>query len=179
MMLYRGVEVSYEAIRGWIQKFSGEVATKIRRRRKVSDKWHLDEVRIKIDGEVDWLWRAVDSEGQMLDILIQKRRNTKAAKELMKKLLKKQGFAPRVVVTDKLKSYSAALREMGLGVEHREHKGLNNQAENSHQWTRLREKKMRRFKSAKQAQKFKLTILVSQVKDLSILGFQKSRDDRI
>ena len=78
-----------------------------------------------------------------MDILIQKRRNTKAAKRLMKKLLNKSGFAPKVVVTDKLKSYSAAFREMDLGIEHRQHKGLNNQAENSHQWTRLREKKMR------------------------------------
>jgi len=111
-------------------------------------------VRVVIKGEVHWLWRAVDSQGQVLDILIQKRRNTKAAKRLMLKLLKKQGFAPRVIITDKLKSYGAAFREMGLGIEHRQHKGLNNQAENSHQWTRLREKKMRRFKSAKQAQRF-------------------------
>ena len=96
----------------------------------------------------------MDDEGIVLDILIQKRRNTKAAKRLMKKLLKKEGFAPRVIITDKLKSYGAAFREMGLGIEHRQHKSLNNQAENSHQWTRLREKKMQRFKSAQQAQRF-------------------------
>ena len=111
-------------------------------------------MRIKINGKVYWLWRGVDSKGQVLDILIQKRRNTKAAKRLMKKLLKKQGFAPRVVVTDKLKSYGAAFREMGLDVEHRQHKGLNNRAEQSHQWTRLRERKMRGFQSQSQAQRF-------------------------
>ncbi len=155
MMLYRGIEVSYESIRDWVNKFSLPAAKKIRKcRAKVSDKWHLDEVRIKIRGQIYWLWRAVDDEGVVLDILIQKRRNTKAAKRLMMKLLKKSGFAPRVIITDKLKSYGAAFREMGLGIEHRQHKGLNNQAENSHQWTRLREKKMRRFKSAKQAQRF-------------------------
>ena len=155
MMLYWGIEVSYESIRDWVNKFSLPAARRIRKRRhKASDKWHLDEVRVKISGQVYWLWRAVDDEGIVLDILIQKRRNTKAAKRLMKKLLKKEGFAPRVIITDKLKSYGAAFREMGLGIEHRQHKGLNNQAENSHQWTRLREKKMRRFKSAKQAQRF-------------------------
>lgn len=155
MMLYRGIEVTYESIRDWVNKFSLPAAKKIRKRRaRASDKWHLDEVRIVIKGEIYWLWRAVDSEGIVLDILIQKRRNTKAAKRFMKKLLKKEEFAPRVIITDKLRSYGAAFKEMGLETEHRQHKGLNNQAENSHQWTRLREKKMRRFKSAKQAQRF-------------------------
>ncbi len=102
-------------------------------------------MRVIIRGEVHWLWRAVDCQGQVLDILIQKRRNAKAAKRLMVKLLKKQGFAPRVFITDKLKSYGAAFRQMGLGIEHRQHKCLNNQAEQSHQWTRYREKKMRGF----------------------------------
>ncbi len=96
----------------------------------------------------------MDSEGQVLDILIQKRRNKKAAKKLLKKLLKKQELAPRVLITDKLKSYGAAIKELGLEIEHRQHNGLNNQAENSHQWTRLRERKMRKFKSAKQTQRF-------------------------
>lgn len=155
MMLYRGIEVTYESIRDWVNKFSLTAAKRIRERRaKASDKWHLDEVRIKIRGQIYWLWRAVDDQGIVLDILIQKRRHTRAAKRLMKKLLKKSGFAPRVIVTDQLKSYGAAFREMGLGIEHRQHKGLNNQAENSHQWTRLREQKMRRFKSARQAQRF-------------------------
>ena len=142
-------------MRNWVYKFSGSAAKKIRRNRdKANDKWHLDEVRVKISGQIYWLWRAVDDEGVVLDILIQKRRNTKAAKRLMKKLLKKSGIAPRVIITDKLKSYGAAFREMGLGIEHRQHKGLNNQAENSHQWTRLRERKMKGFKSAQHAQRF-------------------------
>ena len=155
MMLYRGIEVTYESIRDWVNKFSLPAAKKIRKHRaKASDKWHLDEVRVTIRGQIYWLWRAVDDEGVVLDILIQKRRNTKAAKRLMKKLLKKSGLAPRVIITDKLKSYGAAFKEMGLGIEHRQHKGLNNQAENSHQWTRLREGKMKGFKSAQHAQRF-------------------------
>ncbi|MEL6442360.1 MAG: IS6 family transposase [Cyanobacteria bacterium J06621_8] len=155
MMLYRGIEVTYESVRDWVDKFSGSAAKKIRKGRpKASDKWHLDEVRVMIKGEEHWLWRAVDSQGQVLDILIQKRRDAGAAKNLMLRLLQKQGLIPRVIVTDKLKSYSAAFKEMGLDVEHRQHKGLNNRAEQSHQWTRLRERKMRRFKSQSQAQRF-------------------------
>jgi putative transposase len=155
MMLYRGIEVTYETIRDWNDKFASPTAKKIRRHHpKASRKWHLDEMRVKIKGEVYWLWRAVDEEGQVLDILMQKHRDTEAAKRFFKKIIKKVGFAPKVVVTDKLKSYQAAMRELGLKANHRQHKGLNNQAELSHQWTRLREKKMRRFKSAGQAQKF-------------------------
>ena len=96
----------------------------------------------------------MDEEGQILEILVQKRRDPKAAKRFFRKIIKKEGFTPKVVVTDKLKSYRAAMRELGLKAEHREHKGLNNRAELSHQWTRVREKKMRKFKSAGQAQKF-------------------------
>jgi putative transposase len=155
MMLYRGICVTYEAIRKWCKKFGQQYANQIRRRRcQPTDKWHLDEVAITIDGQKCYLWRAVDSDGNVLDILMQSRRNTKAAQRFFRKLLKKQGFAPRVIVTDKLKSYSAAKREMLPGVEHRQHKGLNNRAENSHQPTRLREKRMRRFKSPGQAQRF-------------------------
>jgi putative transposase len=155
MMLYRGIEVTYETIRDWNDKFASPTAKKIRHHRpKASRKWHLDEMRVKIKGEVYWLWRAVDEEGQVLDILMQEHRDTEAAKRFFRKIIKKVGFAPKVVITDKLKSYQAAMRELGLKANHRQHKGLNNQAELSHQWTRLREKKMRRFKSAGQAQKF-------------------------
>jgi len=155
MMLYRGICVTYEAIRYWCRKFSQAFANQILRRRpKPRKKWHLDEVRVEIKGEVFWLWRAVDEDGNVLDILMQRRRNKKAAKKFLKKLLKKQSFAPRVIVTDKLKSYAAAKKELLPSVEHRQHKGLNNRAENSHQLTRLREKKMRRFKSVGGAQKF-------------------------
>ncbi len=111
-------------------------------------------VYLKINGKTHYLWRTVDQDGNVLDILVQSRRNKKAANRFFRKLLKKLQYAPRVVITDKLKSYGAAKREMLPGVEHRQHKGLNNRAENSHQPTRLREKKMRRFKSAKQAQRF-------------------------
>jgi putative transposase len=155
MMLYRGIDVTYETVRDWNHKFAQALANKIRRhRRKPSQKWHLDEMRVEIKGKIYWLWRAVDEHRQVLDILMQKRRDTKAAKKFFQKIIKHEGFTPRVVVTDKLKSYQAAMRELGLKAEHRQHKGLNNRAELSHQLTRLREKKMRRFKSPGQAQKF-------------------------
>ena len=112
--------------------------------------WHLDEVVITINGCKHWLWRAVDQDGFVLEVLVQKRRDTKAAKRFIRKLLKANGFAPRVMVTDKLKSYAAANRQIGLTVcDHRQHKGLNNRAENSHQPTRRRERIMKRFKSAR------------------------------
>jgi putative transposase len=114
----------------------------------------LDEVFLTIRGERYSLWRAVDQDGNMLDILVQSRRNKHTAKQFFRKLLKGSQYVPRVIITDKLKSYAAAKREILPGVEHRQHKGLNNRAENSHQPARLREKKMRRFKSAKQAQRF-------------------------
>ena len=130
-------------------------ANKIRRRLpSPGDKWHLDAVVISIAGRKHWLWRAVDQHGAVLDILVQSRRNAKAAKRLLRKLLKKQGIAPRVMITDKLASYGAARREIMPGVAHRQHKGLNNRAENSHQPTRQRERIMKRFKSAGQAQRF-------------------------
>ena len=109
---------------------------------------------MKISGVKHWLWRAVDQDGRVLDILVQSRRDTRAAKRLLRKLLKKQARPPRVMVTDKLASYAAAKREVMPGVEHRQHKGLNNRAENSHQPTRRRERQMKRFKSPRQAQRF-------------------------
>jgi putative transposase len=114
----------------------------------------LDEMYLKINGKTHSLWRVVDQDGNGLDILVQSRRNQKAAKRFFRKLLTGLQYVPRVIITDQLKSYGAAKREILPGVEHRQHKGLNNRAENSHQPTRLREKKMRRFKSAKQAQRF-------------------------
>jgi len=111
-------------------------------------------VVVSINGKKHWLWRAVDQHGAVLDVLVQSRRDKHAAERLMRKLLKKHGRAPRVLITDKLKSYAAANRDLGLKVEHRQHKGLNNRAENSHQPTRVREKVMRRFKSARHLQRF-------------------------
>ena len=122
--------------------------------RGVGDKWHLDEVVLKIAGVKHWLWRAVDQTGIVLDVLVQRRRNKQAAKRLLRKLLKRQMRPPRVMITDKLASYGAAKREIMPGIEHRQHKGLNNRAENSHQPTRRRERQMKQFKSAGQAQRF-------------------------
>jgi putative transposase len=155
MMLYCGIEVTYESIREWCQKFGQQYANQVRRKRPyLTDKWHLDEVVITIKGNQYYLWRGVDSEGNVLDVLMQQHRDTKAAKRFFRKLLKQQGFAPRVIVADKLKSNEAAKKRMLKSVEHRPHKGLNNRAENSHQPTRLRERRMRRFKSPGQAQRF-------------------------
>src|SRR6266704_4283613 len=155
LLFTRGVLVTYEAIRKWCRKFGQQYANQLRHRRpRPGDKWHLDEVVLTIHGERDYLWRAVDQDGNVLDILVQSRRNKRAAKRFFRKLLKGLQYVPRVIITDKLKSYAAAKREILPGVEHRQHKRLNNRAENSHQPTRLREKKMRRFKSAKHAQCF-------------------------
>ncbi len=155
IMAVRGITLTYEAIREWCLKFGQTYANELRRRRpRPGDKWHLDEVFIKINGKDHYLWRAVDQNGNVLDILVQSRRNKKAAKKFFRKLLKGLQYVPRVIITDKLKSYSAAKAEIMPGVEHRRHKGLNNRAENSHQPTRVREKVMRKFKSAGQAQRF-------------------------
>jgi putative transposase len=151
----RGVIVSHETVRQWALKFGQGFANQIRRRLpQAGDKWHLDEVVVKIAGVQHWLWRAVDQDGIVLDILVQSRRDKQAAKRLLRKLLKKQARPPRVMVTDKLASYGAAKREIMPGVEHRQHKGLNNRAENSHQPTRRRERQMKRFKSPRHAQRF-------------------------
>src|SRR3954453_22586096 len=155
MLAARGIDVSHETVRQWARKFGQGVANQIRRRLPCpGDKWHLDEVCLMIGGKKNWLWRAVDQDGIVLDILVQSRRDKRAAKRLLRKLLKKQCRAPRVMITDKLGSYGAAKREIMPGVEHRQHKGLNNRAENSHQPTRRRERQMKRFKSPGQAQRF-------------------------
>ena len=147
--------MSHETVRQWALKFGPGYADQTLRCLPVArDKWHLDEVVISIAGRKHWLWRAVDQHGIVLDILVQSRRNAKAAKRLLRKLLKKPGITPRVMITDQLASYCAAKREIMPSVEHRQHRGLNNRAENSHQPTRKRERIMKRFKSAKQAQRF-------------------------
>jgi putative transposase len=123
-------------------------------RGKFADKWHLDEMVVSIKGKKYWLWRSVDANGYVLDALLQSRRNKKAAVRLMRKLRKSQSLTPRVKVTDKLRSYSAAKAELIPGIEHRSHKGLNNRVENSHLAVRRRERRMMRFKSARQCQSF-------------------------
>ena len=154
LLAARGVVVSYETIRAWVAKFGSQYAKVIRRDRpKVADKWHLDEVVLPINGKTYWLWRAVDSRGDVLDVLVQSRRNKRATDRFFRKLFKTFG-EPWVVVTDKLRSYGAALKELAPGIEHRSHKGLNNRSEGSHRPTRRREKIMGRFKSPRQAQRF-------------------------
>jgi len=155
MMLARGVVVTYETIRSWCAKFGPDYANRLRRRRRCpGDKWHLDEVFVKIHGVTHYLWRAVDQHGIVLDVLVQSRRNAKAAKRFFRKLLKGLRYVPRVLVTDKLASYGVAARELMASVEHRRSKYLNNRAENSHQPTRIRERVMKRFASPGQAQRF-------------------------
>src|SRR5215510_4460913 len=130
LLFARGVVVTYETIRKWCGKFGQQYANQLRRRRsRPGDKWHMDEVFLTIKGERHYLWRAVDQEGNVLDILVQRRRDKRAAKKFLRKLLKGLLYVPRVIVTDKLKSYGAAKREVLPGVEHRQHRYLNNRAE--------------------------------------------------
>jgi putative transposase len=155
ILAQRGVFVSYETVRRWCEKFGESFAHSPRRRRpRPGDKWHLDEVFIRIRGELHYLWRAVDQNGVVLDVLVQKRRDGKAAKRFFKRLLKGLQYVPRVIVTDKLKSYGVAKRAMLPTIEHRQSRYLNNRVENSHRPTRRRERQMQRFKSSRQAQGF-------------------------
>ena len=151
----RGVVVSHESIRAWSLRFGRAFANVLKKRRpRPGDKWHLDEVFIRIRGKLHYLWRAIDQHGTVLDVLVQSRRNAKVAKRFFKKLLKGLQYVPRVIVTDKLPSYGAAKRKILPGVEHRQSRYLNNRAEVSHQPTRRRERQMQRFKSPRQAQQF-------------------------
>ena len=155
LLLERGVVVTYEAIREWCRKFGQQYANQLRLRRpRLGDKWHMDEVFLTIKGKRHYLWRAVDQNGNVLDILVQRRRDKQAAMKFFRKLLKGLRYVPRVIITDKLKSYGAAKREILPGVEPRQHRYLNNRAENSHQPSRQRKQRMQRFKSPGQAQRF-------------------------
>jgi putative transposase len=155
LLAERGILVSYEAVRLWCQKFGATYAVGLRRRRvRARDRWHLDEVQLKIKGKKHWLWRAVDRDGLVLDILVQDRRNQEAAERFLRRVLDGEDEAPRVVVTDKLASYPPALKRVLPHTEHRRHKGLNNRAENSHRPVRKRERALQRFKSPEHAQRF-------------------------
>jgi putative transposase len=155
LLFARGIIVTYETIRQWCRTFGQDYANQLRRcRPRPGDKWHLDEVFLTINGAQHYLWRAVDQDGYVLDVLVQSRRNKTAAKKFFRKLLKRLKYVPRVIITDKLKSYGAAKREILPGVEHRQHRYLNNRAENSHQPTRQRERRMQGFKSPGHAQRF-------------------------
>ena len=154
LLAERGIDISYETVRRWVLKFGPAIARRLRQRRpRPSDRWHLDEMVVRIGGERMYLWRAVDDEGEVLDLLVQRRRDTRAALRLMRKLLKKQGFVPKLLVTDKLRSYAAAFRRLRLTGRHEQGLRKNNRAENSHQAVRRRERKLQRFKSARSAQR--------------------------
>jgi transposase-like protein len=155
LLAERSIDVSYETIRRWALKFGQAYARKLRCLRPRADySWHPDEMFATINGKRMYLWRAVDSEGEVLDILVQSRRNKKAALKLMGKLLKKQGFVPDAFVTDKLPSYGAALKDLGPTKHHDSGGRKNNRAENSHLPVRQRERRMQRFKSPGSAQRF-------------------------
>jgi putative transposase len=155
MMAERGVVVCYETIREWCQKFGQSYAKRLRARRgHVGDRWHLDEVLLKIQGKLQYLWRAVDQDSDVLNFLVQSRRDKRAAKKFFRKLLKGLQYVPRAIITDKPRSYSAAKVEGMPSVEHQQQGRLNNRAENSHQPSRERERGMRGFKSPGHAQRF-------------------------
>lgn len=155
MLLERGILVSYETVRRWALKFGPDYARRLRRKTPSRyDIWHLDEVVITIAGKQQWLWRAVDQDGYVLDEIVQTRRNTKAARRLLTRLLKQQGCPPKRLITDKLGSYAAARRKIMPAVEHWSHKGLNNRAENSHLPLRRRERAMQGFRSPRSLQRF-------------------------
>ena len=155
LLAERGLDVSYETVRRWVLKFGPMIARKLRQGRpRPSARWHLDEMVVRIAGKRMYLWRAVDNEGEVLDMLVQRRRDTQAALRLMRKLLKKQGFAPKLLVTDKLGSYGSAFRQLRFTFPHDRGLRKNNRAENSHQVVLRRERKMQRFKSARSAQRF-------------------------
>jgi len=155
MLAARGIDVTYESIRYWCLKFGNRYAKMIRSKAGPSgDTWHLDEVFILIRGERHYLWRAVDQDGETLDILVQPHRDKRAAKRFFKKLMKGLKSTPRKIITDKLRSYSAAHREIMSTVIHEQGKRKNNRIGCSHQPTRQQERKMRRFKSPAQAQRF-------------------------
>jgi transposase-like protein len=149
LLAERGLDISYETIRRWVLKFDPAIARRLRRcRSRPSNRWHLDEMVVRIAGRHMYLCRAVDHEGEVLDMLVQRRRDTRVALQLMRKLLKKQGFVPKSLVTDKLRSYASAFRRLRLSCPHQQGLRKNNQAENAHQAVRRRERKMQRFKSA-------------------------------
>ena len=155
LMLERGVDVSYETIRRWTVKFGPLITHVLRRRQpRPGDVWHLDEVVVKIAGRSYWLWRAVDQHGVVLEEILQSKRNKRAAKRLLVKLMKRWGVMPKRIITDKLRSYGAAKREVAPGLDHWSHKGLNNRAENSHLPFRKRERAMQGFRSLGGLQRF-------------------------
>ena len=178
-LAFRGIILSHETVREWCLKFANHFKNVIKKReRKPSDKWHLDEMTVKINGEPFILWRAVDSEGIELDVFLQKRRNKKAAIRFLSRLLRSYP-SPRVIVTDKLKSYNKPIKYMCAKTKHRSHKGLNNRGENAHQPTRRKEKCLIKFKSAQGVQR--LLSLMGKVRNIFAVDvgrYKKKASDR-
>jgi putative transposase len=155
LLAKRGITVTHETIRQWCRKFGPKYARKLKRRQgRLGDIWYLDEVFVRIGGERRYLWRAVDQDGDVIDLLVQRSRNARAAKRFFRKLLKGQGSKPWLLVTDKLRSYGGAHRNIMPSVDHNTERYANNLAEVSHQPTRQRQRQMRGFKSVGQAQRF-------------------------
>ncbi len=155
LLAERGMIVSYESIRQWCRKFGPAYARALKRRQgRLGDTWHLDELFVTIRGQRHYLWRAVDQDGDVIDILVQPRRDRHAAERFFRRLLKGQGREPRRLVTDKLRSYAAAHRAIMSSVTHDTSQYANNRAEVSHEPTRQQERQMRGFKSSAQAQRF-------------------------
>ena len=158
LLAERGIDVAYETVRRWVLKFGRTYANRIRRARpRPSGRWHLDEVFVRIGGRIHYLWRAVDDEGEVLDVIVQPRRDRKAALKLLRRLLKRQGYLPDAIVTDRLRSYGAALRDLALEGRHVTGGRSNNRAEVSHQPTRRRERQHLCFQSPASAQRFLAT----------------------
>jgi len=183
LLAERGIIVSREAIRLWVNRFGPHFANCVKRERpSAADKWHLDEVVVPIRGVKHWLWRAVDANGDVLDILVQPQRNAKAARRFLKRLIDRFG-EPRVVITDKLRSYIKPIKAMAPKADHRAHKGLNNRIEGSHRPSRKREKIMGRFKSPRQAQRFLVahdqinTVLRPRRYQMSASSYRHARAD--
>ncbi len=155
MFAERGLDVSYETVRRWFLKFGSTIAANLKQARpRPSDHWHLDEIVVAIRGQRCWLWGAVDNEGEVLDFVVQRRRDAKVAAKLLRKLLKRHKIRPTRIVTDKLRSYRAACRDLRLTGVHEQGLRANNRAENSHLPIRRRERKLQRFKSVGSAQRF-------------------------
>ena len=155
LLAERDIQTTYESIRRWVLKFGPTVARNLRRQRpRASSTWHLDEMVVSIQGRRVYLWRALDSEGEVLDLLVQPKRDKAAAVRLLRKLITKQGGAPTVLVTDKLRSYAAAYRQLGLSARHEQGLRQNNRAENSHRPVRRRERQQQGFRSPGSAQRF-------------------------
>jgi len=155
LLAERGIEVSYESIRRWVARFGPQIARRLRHHRpRPHSLWHLDEMFVSMNGKRSYLWRAIDQNGEILDVLVQAKRDKKAALKLMRKLIKKSGLAPRTIVTDKLRSYAAAFKDLGLTARHHQARWKNNRIEGSHVYVRRRERKMQGFRSPGAAQRF-------------------------